>query len=262
MGKATAVALARMGATVVMLCRDRARGQAAVDEVNGERGMGNGKAELLVGDVGSRASVRAAAEEFRRKHQRLEVLANNAGVNLGTRTLTVDGVEATFATNHLGMFQLTHLLLDVLKASAPSRIVVVSSAAHKQAKMRFDDLQFEQKYPWNAAYAQSKLANLLFTYELARRLSGTGVTVSAVDPGVVRTSLGSDQWIFRLVTKLPFVKRIEDGADVIVYAATAPDLERVSGKYFVGRKEAQSSAESNDPAVAKKLWEISEKMLG
>jgi retinol dehydrogenase 14 len=190
------------------------------------------------------------------------VLVNNAGVNLGTRQVTADGYEGTFATNHLGAFLLTNLLLDALKAGAPSRVVTVASGAHKMAKINFDDLQFEKKYRGMGAYAQSKLANVLFGYELARRMRGTGVTSNLADPGVAATSLGSDQWLFRLIVKLPIVPKAEEGAATSIYLAAAKDVEGVSGQYFIKKKPAPSSKDSQDEAVARKLWEVSSKLVG
>jgi retinol dehydrogenase-14 len=260
MGKVTAVALARKGARVVMLCRDATRGAAAVEDV--KRESGNAQVELLVGDLASQHSTREAAAEFKKRHSHLDILVNNAGVNLGQRSLTPDGIEATFATNHLGPFLFTNLLLDVLKASAPSRIVNISSGAHLMAKMQMDDLQYSRKYKAFASYAQSKLANVLFTYELARRLKGTGVDVNAVDPGGVATGLGSDQLLFRILVKLPILKTPEKGASTAIYLASAPELTGVTGKYFVNSKEKPSSKLSYDEKLWRDLWDVSARMTG
>lgn len=260
LGKVTALELARQGATVVMLCRNADKGRAAVEEI--KSASGNPNVELLVGDVSSQSSIRAAVKQFTAKHPALHVLVNNAGVNLGTRQLTPDGYETTFATNHLGPFLLTNLLLDALKAGAPSRVITVASGAHKMGKINFDDLQFEKKYRGMGAYAQSKLSNVLFGYELARRLKGTGVTSNLADPGVAATSLGSDQWIFRLIVKLPIVPKAKDGAATSVYLATAQEVENVTGQYFIKKKPAKSSPLSQDEALARQLWDVSAKLTG
>jgi NAD(P)-dependent dehydrogenase (short-subunit alcohol dehydrogenase family) len=258
LGKATALALAKMGAAVVMLCRDQTRGSAALEEVKQQ--TGSSRVELLLGDLGSQRSVREAAAEFKRRYQRLDALINNAGVNLGKRVVTEDGIEATFAINHLGPFLLTNLLLDLLKASAPSRIINVASGAHRMGKIQFDDLQFEKKYRPMGAYSQSKLANVYFTYELARRLKGTGVTVNCADPGVAATSLGSDQLLFRILVKLPLFTTPEVGAQTSVHLASAPEVKDMTGKYFAKKKELASSKASHDEAIARKLWDTSATM--
>jgi NAD(P)-dependent dehydrogenase (short-subunit alcohol dehydrogenase family) len=260
MGKSTALALARKGAQVVMLCRDATRGAAAVEDV--KRESGNAQVELLIADLASQRSIRDAVAEFKKRHSRLDILVNNAGVNLGQRTVTPDGIEATLATNHLGPFLLTNLLLDVLKASAPSRVINVGSGAHRPGKIRLDDLQFERKYSAFSAYAQSKLANVLFTYELARKLKGTGVDVNCADPGVVATSLGGDQLIFRLIVKLPFLQSPDQGARTAIYLASAPELTGVTGKYFEKSKEKASSKPSQDEKLAGELWDVSARLTG
>jgi len=258
LGKSTATALARLGGHVIILSRDRARGEAAQAEIKSQ--TGNAQVDLLLGDLGSQKSTRSAAAEFKTRYKQLHVLVNNAGVNVGNRVLTEDGIESTFAINHLGPFLFTNLLLDVLKASAPSRIVNVSSGAHSAGAIQFDDLQFEKKYSAFKAYCQSKLANVHFTTELARRLQGTGVTVNAVDPGTVRTSLGSDQWIFRLAVKLPFFVTPDKGARTAIRVATAPELEGVTGKYFSKEKEKSPAKHAQDEAIAKQLWDVSAKL--
>jgi len=261
-GKATALALATRGATVAMVCRDRGRGEAARAEI--AEMSGNEAVELLVADLSSQGATRKLAEEFARRHRRLDVLVNNAGAIIGTRRLTEDGVEATFALNHLAYFLLTNLLLDVLKASAPSRIVNVSSNAHKGATINFDDLQMERGYAGMRAYGHSKLANVLFTYELARRLEGTGVAANCMHPGVVATKLAKDAalWL-RILWPLmsPMLLSPEKGAETVVYLASSPDVEGVTGEYFVEKTPVTSSAESHSEEVAKRLWDISAELV-
>jgi len=189
-GKATATGLARLGADLVLVARDPAKGQATMAEIGAA--TGNPRVGLLEADLSSQASVRQLAEEVKRGHDRLHVLVNNAGGYWATRHTTVDRLELTFAVNHLAYFLLTNLLLDLLRASAPARIVNVTSGAQAIGDVHFDDLQFERRYRGQPAYNQSKLANVLFTYELARRLDGSGVTVNCVHPGVVRTNFGRD----------------------------------------------------------------------
>src|SRR5581483_7870588 len=186
-GRITALELARLGAQVVMVCRDRARGEAALAEI--KQATGNNQVELMLCDLSSQADIRRFADEFKATHARLDVLVNNAGVYQRKRATTVDGLEATFAVNHLGYFLLTNLLLDVLKQSAPSRIINVASGAHASGHINFDDLQGERQYKGVRAYCHSKLANILFTLELARRLAGTGITANSLHPGAVATGI-------------------------------------------------------------------------
>ena len=188
LGEATALALAALGARVILICRDAARGARALEDV--KRRTGNGGVELVLADLGSLASIERAAHLVAARHRRLDVLVNNAGLVTLRRTLTADGFEATFGVNHLGSFALTNRLLPLLRAGAPSRVVNVSSDAHRGVVLDFDDLQGERHYSFWTAYRRSKLANILFTAELARRLSGSGVTANALHPGAVRTGLG------------------------------------------------------------------------
>jgi NAD(P)-dependent dehydrogenase (short-subunit alcohol dehydrogenase family) len=264
-GRETAAALAGMGATVVLVCRDAARGEAARADI--ARATGNPGVELLLADFGSFDQVRAVATQFKQKHQQLHVLVNNAGAYNAHRTTTTDGFETTFGVNHLGYFLLTDLLLDVLKASAPSRIINLSSTAHVGGHINFDDLQAEKRYSGVKAYGQSKLANVLFTYELARRLEGTGVTANAVHPGVVRTGFGKNNpglWgkFFSLGQTIgrPFFLSPADGAATSIYLASSPEVEGVTGKYFVKCKAVSSNAESYDTEIARRLWEVSEEL--
>jgi NAD(P)-dependent dehydrogenase (short-subunit alcohol dehydrogenase family) len=259
-GKATALGLARLGATVVMLCRDSERGEAALHEIEQKTGRSN--LQLMICDLSSQKSIRDFASGFREQHDRLDVLVNNAGVLMPQRSITEDGLETTFAINHLGYFLLTNLLLDLLKKSAPSRVVNVSSAAHAYGHLHLSDLQHEQKYGAFRAYASSKLANALFTRELARRLEGTGVTVNCLHPGGVATSLFRRlpkflESAIRLVTISP-----ERGARTSVFLASAPDVAGITGKYFVRCKEASCSREAQDDDLAQSLWAVSEELCG
>ncbi len=260
-GKAAALGLAKLGATVVIVSRDRAKGEAAVEEIRSK--SGNQHVDLMVTDLSSLHSVRELARDFLAKYRQLHVLVNNAGIFLPKRVATVDGLEATFATNHLGHFLLTMLLLDTIKAGAPSRIINVTSDAHHGSKIDFEDLQGEKRYSGYKAYGQSKLANILFTYELARRLEGTGVTVNCLHPGLVRTGFGKDGGGLMSVgvrVLAPFMMGPEKAAKAAVRLASAPQLEGVSGKFFSKGKEAKSSVESYDVEVARRLWEVSEQL--
>lgn len=263
-GKEIALGLAKMGATVVLAGRSRERCELAINEIRGKINDGS-KVSYHVADLSSQASIRQLAKEYADNHERLDVLVNNAGIFLAKRTTTVDGIEYTFAVNHLAPFLLTALLIDLIKASSPSRIVTTSSVAHRSAQIDFDDIQFEKRsYNGIKAYAQSKLANILFTKELAERLEGTGVSANCFHPGGVRTNLaqGSNPWYYRLVWSAAglFLLSPEKGADTGLYLASSPDVGEVSGKYFVKRKQVTPSdrAESKDAAV--KLWDISEKL--
>src|SRR6266852_2488424 len=205
-------------------------------------------------------SVRSLAESFLRDYPRLDVLINNAGTYLPKRISTAVGYEAVFATNHLGHFLLTNLLLDRIKASAPARIINVTSDAHRGAEIDFEDLMQEKKYSAFKAYHQSKLANVLFTYELARQLQGTGVTVNCLHPGVVRTGFGKDMGgLFSIGVRVvsPFMMSPEKAARAAVYLASSPELEGITGKHFSKGKEEKSSRESYDQATADRLWQVS-----
>lgn len=258
-GKATALELAAMGATVVMLCRDSAKGEAARDEIVTK--TGNQNVSVMIADLASLESIRTFVKNFLDTHKRLDVLINNAAIFPTSRTETSDGFETQFGVNHLAPFLLTHLLLDLLKASAPSRIVNVSSALHHKATLDFDDLQYElNKYRTMEAYGRSKLANVLFTYELSRRLEGSGVTVNCLHPGVVRTGLMRNlpfflQPIVRLAGLLMLSP--EGGAQTSVYVATSPDLDGVTSEYFDKCAVARSSGASHDAESGVRLWKIS-----
>jgi retinol dehydrogenase-14 len=261
-GKAIATGLARLGADLVVVARDPAKGRATVAEI--QAATGNPRVGLLLADLASQASIRRAAEEFKHTHDRLHVLVNNAGGYWATRHTTVDGLELTFALNHLAYFLLTNLLLDVLRASAPARIVNVTSSAQALGNIHFDDLQFERRYRGQPAYNQSKLANVLFTYELARRLEGSEVTVNCAAPGVTRTNFGRDDSgrVMRLLTPLarPFMRSPEQGADTPLYLASSPDVVGVTGRYYASRRARRSSRRSYDPELARRLWRVSEEL--
>ena len=260
-GKEAALGLAQLGATVVLVCRSQERGAAALAEI--KQRSGNDSVALLVADLGSQQQVRRAAAACGQQFDRLDVLVNNAALARRKRAVTEDGVELTLAVNHLAPFLLTNLLLDRLKASAPARVVTVSSAAHKDAEINFADLQGGQRYATFGfgAYSQSKLANVLFTYELARRLEGTGVTANCLHPGVVATGIFRDTplWLRTgLALARPLILGSVQGADTVLYLATAPEVAEVSGRYFEKRKPVQSSPLSYDTEVARRLWEVSE----
>lgn len=260
-GKVTARELARMGATVVMVCRNRAKGEAVQAEIR--TATGNEQVDLMLADLTSLADVRRVADEFKQKYTRLHVLIHNAGGANSVRKVTPDGFEATFAANYLAPFLLTEQLLDVLKASAPARIVNVSSAAHQGGRIDFEDLQGEKRYNTWKAYGQAKLALLLFTYELARQLEGSGVTVNALHPGVIASNFDQGLNSFlRFGWKLisPLLSSVEQGAQTTLYLATSPEVEGISGKYFANRKERKSSSRSYDEAARLRLWQVSEEL--
>ncbi len=264
-GKVAALELAKQGPTIVLVGRNPAKVEETVREIKEK--SSNPQVDGLVADLFSMAEVRRLANEFRKKYPHLHVLINNAGAIFADRQHTVDGYERTFALNHLAYFLLTNLLLDMLKADAPARIINVSSGAHLGASLDFDDLQNEQHYGAGGftAYGQSKLDNLLFTYELARRLAGTGVTVNAMHPGTVATGFGENNsggmhlamQVLHLFSLTP-----QQGADTIVYLASSPEVEGISGKYWEKRKAIQSSPASYDEATQKRLWEVSAQMTG
>lgn len=261
-GVETARMLAELGATVVLPVRNLEKGRAVRDEL--VRATKNERIEVEPTDLADLASVRAFASAFRAKHPKLDVLVNNAGLSPVARALTRDGFETTFGVNHLGHFVLTLELLDALKAAAPSRVVVVSSKLHENGVIPFDDLTYGASIGsfMKGAYADSKLANVLFAYELAERLKGTGVTVNALHPGVVSTSLARDMnGFFRWVTKTFFLTP-EKGAYTSVYLAASPDVEGVTGKYFEKCREVASSPASHDASLRKRLWDASEKLTG
>jgi retinol dehydrogenase-12 len=263
-GRATALELARRGANLALLVRNRERGEKVVEAIR-EAGK-NVRVELFVADLSSLEDVRRIASEFVAKHDRLDVLINNAGAINMDRETTVDGYERTFATNHLAYFLLTELLLDLLKKSAPSRIVNVASEAHRTAHIQFDDLMYEKRtYRGFGAYGMSKLANILFTRELAKKLEGTGVTANCLHPGVIGSAFGQNNkgffgFVMRNVAG-PFLGSEESGARTSVYLATSPDVAEKSGLYFKSSREATPTREARDDAVASRLWKASEELV-
>jgi retinol dehydrogenase 14 len=260
-GKATALGLAALGAHVLITGRDRRRTEAAARQIR----AAGGQVDVFVADLSSQSEVRRLADEVLGSSPRIDVLVNNVGGYWNSRHVTVDGIELTFALNQLAPYLLTHLLLDRMKQSAPARVVTVSSNAQAMGRIDFDDLQGRRSYSGARAYNQSKLANLLFTYELARRLRGTGVTANAVHPGVVRTSFGAEDpaAIRRLI--MPFarllMKEPEEGAATSIHVASAPGLEQVTGAFFAKSKPKTSSRRSYDRAAAVRLWELSDDLV-
>jgi retinol dehydrogenase-14 len=263
-GKETARALARMGATVIMVVRNQVAGEKARKEIIEE--TGNESIELMIADLFSINEIRELASDFKNTHSRLDVLINNAGGIFPKREVTVDGFERTFALNLLAPFLLTHELLDVLIASAPSRIINVSSAAHLRGRIDFENLQSEKKYGQMGPYGNAKLMNIMFTYALARRLEGTGVTANALHPGVVRTHFGQNdasrarKLMFRMLG--PLFRSPEKGAKTSVYLASSPEIEGISGKYFANSKPKESSRISYDEELQEQLWQRTEQLLG
>jgi len=258
-GKATAIGLAKLNATVIMVCRNKDSGEKVREEIVNQ--TGNKNIDLLLCDLSSQEQIRNLVDEFKRKYQNLNVLINNAGVMLKKRVLSVDGIEMNFAVHLLAPFLLTNLLLDMLKKSAPSRIINVASAAHKRAKIDFDDLQSEnKKYRLFTVYGVSKLAEVLFTYELSRKLEGIGVTANAIHPGVVNTNLGRDQSKFSQWFARKFFKSPEEGAETSIFLASSREVENITGKYYVNKQPKESSEESYNLENAKKLWKICTEM--
>jgi retinol dehydrogenase-14 len=264
-GKEIALALAGAGAHVIMVCRSAERGRATLEEI--KTITGSTAVDLLLADLSSQREIQLLAKTIHERYDRLDVLINNAGVVLYEKKLSADGIEMTLATNHLGPFLLTALLLDLLKKSAPSRIINISSGIHKWAKIDFEDLQYEhKKYRFMKAYAQSKLLMNLVTFELARKLEGTHVTVNALHPGAVKTSLGSDSansLILKILDKIIKIFFIspKKAAQTPFFLAVSPVMEGITGKYYVNGKSVSASPSSYDADLAKKVWEISEDLL-
>ncbi|KAG8011423.1 Retinol dehydrogenase 14 [Nibea albiflora] len=267
-GKALAGELLKLQARVVMACRDQSSAEEAAKDIKERAGPEQGEVVIKQLDLASLSSVRRFCEEIHQEESKIDVLINNAGIYQCPYMKTEDGFEMQFGVNHLGHFLLTHLLLDRLKASAPSRIVVVSSKLYKYGQINFDDLNSESNYNKSFCYSQSKLANLLFTHELARQLDGTGVTVNALTPGIVRTRLGRHVQIPFLAKplfylgSLLFFKSPLEGAQTPLYLACSPEAEGVTGKCFANCEEEELLAKATDDQAAKKLWDVSRRMVG
>jgi len=263
-GFETAKQLSLLGAEVVMMSRNKEKGEAALLEI--KKLVPNTKSCVMQCDLADMKSIRLFAEEFNNKYQKLDVLLNNAGIITNERLETVDGFEYQFGVNHLGHFLLTHLLLQKLKDSAPSRIINVSSMAHKIGKINFSDLQLKHKFTPFRAYSQSKLANILFTVELSQRLHGTGVTVNCLHPGVVRTRFAVDRKTNKLsfFAKLyqPFTITQEKGAETSIFLASSPEVQNITGQYFDKKKIARTSKAAQNEDDAKKLWNVSMQLTG
>jgi NAD(P)-dependent dehydrogenase (short-subunit alcohol dehydrogenase family) len=261
-GKAAALAFARRGATLALVARSREKGERVVAEL--KAASGNDRVELLVGDMSSLADVRAVADAFRAKHDRLDVLVNNAGAVFTDHRLSADGVEMTFALNHLGYFALTTRLLDLLRKTPGSRVVSTSSGAHQTGRLDLATVAKRDGSAGFAAYGDSKLANILFTRELARRLAGTSVTANCFHPGFVHTGFGLNnggflKWALGWVSPL-FARTPEKGAETLIWLATSPEAEKVNGEYFHDLKIARTTRRAKDDDLAKGLWELSEKL--
>ncbi|XP_054469563.1 retinol dehydrogenase 14-like [Anoplopoma fimbria] len=267
-GRATAAGIVRLQGRVILACRDRSRAEEAARDIRQQSGVDGALLVVKQLELSSLTSVRTFCRDVIQEEPRLDVLINNAGVYQCPYTRTEDGFEMQFGVNHLGHFLLTHLLLNLLKASAPSRVVVVSSKLYKHGHINFEDLNSEQSYDKAFAYSRSKLANLLFTDELARRLEGSGVSVNALTPGIVRTNLGRHVHVPVLAKPLfdliswGLFKSPEEGAQTSVYLACSPDVDGVQGKCFADCKPQVLLGKATDQEVASKLWDISEVMVG
>jgi NAD(P)-dependent dehydrogenase (short-subunit alcohol dehydrogenase family) len=263
-GLEAAIVFAAAGAHTIIVGRNPAKADAVLAQIKQRSGSAN--VEVLLCDFSSQDAIRRLATEFRSRYRRLDVLVNNAGTVHARRRLTADGIEATFAVNHLGYFLLTNLLRDLIVASAPARIVNVASTAHYRGTLDFDDLGFEHGYAIMKAYARSKLANVLFTRELAKRLTGTGVTANAVHPGVVATHIwnGAPIWTrpFFAFAKRAFMISPAQGAATIVYLATHPDMANVNGRYFEKNRPRAPSKPARNNELAARLWAESARLTG
>jgi retinol dehydrogenase-14 len=263
-GRAAAIGLASMGARVGITGRDRARAERAAIAIGRE--SGNSAVDVFVADLSSQSEVRRLADEVLAAYPRLDVLLNNVGGFWANRHVTADELEHTFALNHLAPFLLTSLLLERLKASAPARVITVSSGAQSMGRIDFEDLMGEPRYSGQRAYNQSKLANVMFTYELARRLEGTGVTATVLHPGMTSTAFGAEDtargWGPVIAILRRFMQSPERGADTPVYLASSRDVEGVTGQYFADRKAKKSHTSSYDSAIQARLWQVSADLVG
>lgn len=262
-GEATALGLSHLGAEVVVVSRNLEKCKTAVESI--QKQTGNPHVDYLQADLSSMDEIRVLAERFRRKYAQLDVLVNNVGVMNLWRQETVNGLERTFAVNHLAPFLLTNLLMDMIKANDPARVVNVSSNAHYGSPLDFDDLQMRRRYRGIKAYGRSKMANVLFTYALARRLEGTGVMVNALHPGFVRTDFAKDNgFLVRLFQPLAMWRAIsvEEGSETSIYLASSPEVEGITGKFFIRKQPVDSDPFSYDQDAQERLWEISTEMVG
>jgi len=262
-GQATVKLLAQQGATVVGVGRNPAKNEFSTQMIREE--TGNPAVDYLLADLSSQQEIRALAQQFLDKYDRLDVLINNAGATFAERQESVDGIEMTFALNHLGYFLLTDLLSDILQASAPARVINVSSSLHKFGKLDFGDIPFRHGYARSKAYRRSKLANIAFTYELARHFSNQEIAVNAMNPGLVATNVGESAGgitakVKGLVDKIAGLTP-EQGAETIIYLATSPEVRGVSGRYFVKEKSVPSSKITYDLAFCRRLWAVSESLI-
>ena len=259
LGKETALGLAKMGATVVIVARDAAKALRTADEI--EKGAPNAQVDVVLADFASLDAVRAAAREIGARYGAVNVLVNNAGVAKKHRTLSVDGSELTFAVNHLAPFLFTRELMPLLRAGVPSRIVNVASAAEAHGPIDFDDLHSEKNYRGFRVYGKTKLMNVLFTYELATRLADTGITVNCLHPGAVATDLLRQLpwWLYAMIS--PFLLTPEQGAKTQLFLASSPAVEGMSGGYYVKGKAARSSPRSYDVEARRRLWDVSEGLV-
>lgn len=263
MGKATAKALAELGGEVLLVGRNPKKGTEVMREIR--QACGHDRVELLHCDLSSQSDIRALAERVNTQFPRLDVLVNNVGGVIEPRRETVDGIEYTWALNQLSYFLLTNLLLEKLKRSAPARIVNVSSYGH-QGRIHFSDIEMKRDYSVFGAYMQSKLANIMFTYELDRRLGSSGVTANVLHPGWVGSAFGSSTGLAKriafAIARLTFMKRPAQGAETAIYLASSPEIEGVSGSYFADKRAIRSSDESYDEENAKRLWDVCSEMTG
>lgn len=263
-GKETALALAKMGSAIIVNGKDKKRGEETITEI--KKISGNENVELMIANLSSLNEVRKLADRLKGKYDKLDILINNAAVFYTSRNLSIDGIEMQFAVNHLSHFLLTNLLLETLRKSNSAKIINVSSNAHYQGRINFDDINFEKRYFGWTVYCQSKLANVLFTYELADRLDPKQVTVNALHPGTVRTNIVGKyaSFIYRLGWNLqkPLMLPVEEGAKTSIYLASSEEVKGITGLYFVKCKSQKSSDISYDKMLARKLWYLSKKLTG
>lgn len=263
-GLPTTRALAERGDTVIIVSRNPDRCARVAAELRAQ--TGNPNVEFIAADLSLMSEVRRAAREFRERQDHLNLLINNAGISPAKRRVTAEGYEQTFALNHLGHFLLTSLLLDLLQAGAPARVINVSSGIYRQGRLDFDDLHMKRKFSAMKVYANSKLANIVFTLEFARRMAGRHVTVNAMTPGLTKTNIGQDEggffaWSKRLADFFGG-KPAEDGADTLIWMATDPRFDETTGRYYQSRKELVIDQKATDPGLARNLWDVSEKLAG